>query len=153
MASSEDFLHVVRCAPLVSMDLIVRDGHGRVLVGLRRNRPAQGWWFVPGGVVRKDERFEQAFARITQAELGWAGQLDAARSLGAWEHLYPDNFAGDPGFGTHYVVLAWELALPPHAPSPPQEQHRDYRWVSVEALGTAEDVHPYSRAYASALAR
>jgi colanic acid biosynthesis protein WcaH len=36
----------------VSIDLIVRDADGRVLLGLRNNRPARDWWFVPGGIVR-----------------------------------------------------------------------------------------------------
>ena len=109
MLSREDFLQLVRNAPLVSIDLIVRDAQGRVLLGLRNNRPAQGWWFVPGGIVRKGERLEQAFRRISEAELGSVHELSAARSLGHYEHLYDDNFAGEPGFGTHYVVLAWEL--------------------------------------------
>src|SRR5262245_15102798 len=68
MLSRQDFLQVVRDAPLVSIDLIVRNLEGEVLLGLRNNRPAQGWWFVPGGIVRKNERFEQAFRRISQAE-------------------------------------------------------------------------------------
>ena len=52
MLSKEDYLRVVRDAPLVSVDLIVRDAQGLVLIGLRQNRPAQGSWFVPGGVIR-----------------------------------------------------------------------------------------------------
>ena len=37
-----EFLEVVIRAPLVSIDLIVRDAAGRVLLGLRRNAPARG---------------------------------------------------------------------------------------------------------------
>src|SRR5262245_59439512 len=94
MLSREAFLEVVRNAPLVSIDVVVRDARGSVLVGLRNNRPARGWWFVPGGVIRKNERLEQAFRRISQAELGGAQELAATRFLGPFEHLYEDNFAG-----------------------------------------------------------
>ena len=55
-----DFLAVVAHAPLVSLDLVVRDPDGCVLVGLRTNRPAQGSWFVPGGRIYKNERVAEA---------------------------------------------------------------------------------------------
>ena len=38
--STQDFLTVVRLAPLVSLDLVVLNHRGQVLVGLRTNRPA-----------------------------------------------------------------------------------------------------------------
>ena len=47
--SREEFLKVVENTPLVSIDLIVQDPQGRILVGYRKNRPAQNTWFVPGG--------------------------------------------------------------------------------------------------------
>ncbi len=153
MLSREDFLEVVRNAPLVSIDLVVRDPRGRVLLGLRNNRPARGWWFVPGGVIRKDERLEQAFRRISQVELGSVQELAAARFLGPFEHLYEDNFAGEPGFGTHYVVLAFELGLPGDAGALPDQQHREYRWVTVDELGLDATIHPNTRAYAASLVR
>ncbi len=151
MLSRDDFLQLVRNAPLVSIDLIVRDAQGLVLLGLRNNRPAQGWWFVPGGIVRKGERLEQAFRRISEAELGSVHELSAARSLGHYEHLYDDNFAGEPGFGTHYVVLAWELTPQPGAIDLPRQQHRDYRWAGLEELARDPAIHPNSRAYAASL--
>jgi colanic acid biosynthesis protein WcaH len=153
MLSCEAFLEVVRNAPLVSIDLVVRDPQGRVLLGLRNNRPASGWWFVPGGVVRKDERLAQAFRRISQTELGNVQKFAAARFLGPFEHLYEDNFAGEPGFGTHYVVLAFELGLPADAGAFPDQQHRDYRWVTVDELGLDATIHPNTQAYATSLER
>ncbi|VEA35909.1 glycosyl transferase in colanic acid biosynthesis [Salmonella enterica subsp. enterica] len=65
----EDFAAVVRTTPLISLDFIVENGQGEILLGQRLNRPAQGYWFVPGGRVCKDETLEAAFARLTQAEL------------------------------------------------------------------------------------
>jgi len=52
--------------PLVSIDLIViRQGdQGRELqLGLRNNRPVQGWWFTPGGRIRKNEPLASALQR------------------------------------------------------------------------------------------
>ena len=47
----EDFATVVRSTPLVSLDFIVENSRGEFLLGKRTNRPAQGYWFVPGGRV------------------------------------------------------------------------------------------------------
>ncbi|EAZ9414948.1 GDP-mannose mannosyl hydrolase, partial [Salmonella enterica subsp. enterica serovar Typhimurium] len=42
----EDFAAVVRATPLISLDFIVENGQGEILLGQRLNRPAQGYWFV-----------------------------------------------------------------------------------------------------------
>lgn len=49
------FETVVASAPLISIDLLVENEQGQYLLGLRKNRPAQGYWFVPGGRVQKNE--------------------------------------------------------------------------------------------------
>lgn len=141
----DDFLHLLRCGPLVSIDLVVRDDEGRVLVGWRVNRPARDAWFVPGGRIYKDERIGAAFERITAAELGAARDLSDARPLGVFEHLYDDNGLDVPGVSTHYVVLAYELRA--RALSLPDAQHSRYRWMTPEELVGDAAVHPNTRAY------
>jgi colanic acid biosynthesis protein WcaH len=142
----EDFLAGVRILPLVSIDLIVRDGDGRVLVGERRNRPAQGSWFVPGGRVLKDESLDEAFRRIAGSELAFGCERQEARFRGVFEHHYPDN-AGDESFSTHYVVLAYELDWPQDAELP-NEQHAAWRWLGMSELLSDAAVHPNTAAYA-----
>ena len=140
------FLEVVARAPLVSIDLIVRDAAGSILLGLRRNAPARGYWFVPGGCIRKNETLDAAFARISRDELGVDAKRAAARLLGVFEHLYEENAGDQPGFGTHYVVLGH--ALPEGMTvTPPPEQHSEYRWLSIEALLDDPLVHEYTKAY------
>lgn len=148
MLSQIDFLDVVRLTPLVSIDLIVSDAHGRILVGRRRNRPARGTWFVPGGRILKDETLDSAFARIADAELGLANLArSAARFDGVFEHLYSDNFANEPDVSTHYVVLAYALSLPDTTPLGRPDQHSDYLWLSPTELLARSDVHENTKAY------
>ena len=104
----ESFRHIVASTPLISIDLIVRNEVGQVLLGQRLNRPAQGYWFVPGGRIRKDERIDAAFRRLTLSELGLECSVDNAIFCGVFEHLYDDNFSGID-FSTHYVVLGLSL--------------------------------------------
>jgi colanic acid biosynthesis protein WcaH len=143
------FATIVRYTPLVAIDLVVRDGEGRVLLGLRSNHPARDTWFVPGGRILKDERFAAAFQRLTYEELGLNFPFEQARFLGVYEHFYNENFSGVEGFGTHYVTLAYGLVAPMALNSLPGNQHRAYRWWMVEDLLHADEVHPNTKAYFS----
>ena len=145
--SPADFAAVVRHAPLVSIDLVVRNRHGEILVGLRRNRPAQGHWFVPGGRIGKGERIPEAFERITRAELGIESRIEHAAFLGVFEHIYEDNFSDDPSFGTHYVVLGYALSADQTSLALPSDQHENYRWLPESVLMKAKDVHDYTKRY------
>ena len=64
------FRTVVASTPLVSIDLVVRNPQGEVLLGRRLNRPAQGFWFIPGGRIRKNESLNAAFRRLSSSGAG-----------------------------------------------------------------------------------
>lgn len=140
------FRQVVASTPLVSIDFIVRNDLGMVLLGRRVNRPAQGYWFVPGGRVRKDERLAAAFERLTEDELGIRLPFSTADFIGPFEHFYPDNFSGTD-FSTHYVVLGYELISGTSLDTLPVEQHSNYQWFSVQELLDSEQVHPHTKLY------
>lgn len=140
------FKQVIKNAPLISIDLIINNNAGQVLLGKRNNRPAQGYWFVPGGRIIKDESFDNAFSRLTQLELGRSYRLSNATFLGPYEHLYSDNFTGDD-FTTHYVVLAYQIAFNGDFSDLPEEQHNDYQWWDVITLLNSNNVHDNTKAY------
>jgi colanic acid biosynthesis protein WcaH len=144
--SAEDFSTVVRSTPLISIDLIVENQAGEFLLGQRTQRPAQNFWFVPGGRVQKDETLERAFARLTEAELGTAFTLEDGEFYGVWQHFYDDNFSGTD-FSTHYVVLGFRLRVDADALQLPDAQHSEYQWLTPEELLARDDVHDNSRAY------
>ena len=147
LLSREDFAHVVRQTPLVSIDLVVRDETGRVLVGLRRNRPARGYWFVPGGRIYKDERIDDAFLRVSLTELGSAIPRGDAVLLGIYEHLYDDNALDIPGVSTHYVVIGYQLRVDASSLSLPDGQHERFRWMGAQEILDDAAVHPNTKAY------
>ncbi len=144
--NSEQFSTVVRLTPLISLDLIVENENGEFLVGKRTNRPAQGYWFVPGGRVLKDESLEQAFARLTQTELGQGFCLSDAAFYGVWQHFYEDNFSGSD-FSTHYVVLGFRLRVRNGELALPDDQHDAYCWLKPSILMADKQVHHNTRAY------
>ncbi|MEZ8743225.1 GDP-mannose mannosyl hydrolase [Vibrio sp. 10N.261.49.A5] len=142
----DTFKTVVASTPLVSMDFVVFNEEGNILLGYRNNRPAQGYWFVPGGRICKDENFENSFRRLTQAELGEAISIDSASFIGAYEHHYDDNFSG-ADFSTHYVVLGYQFTLDVAIKLLPMEQHSEYRWWTVDELLSSDMVHENTKAY------
>ncbi|GIC25049.1 GDP-mannose mannosyl hydrolase [Vibrio cholerae] len=144
----ETFKTIVASTPLVSIDLIIRNSCNQVLLGLRTNRPAQGFWFVPGGRIGKDETFEQAFLRLTELELGYPIPLKDASFLGPYQHIYSDNFSGTD-FSTHYVVLGYQLMLDLDLQTLPVEQHQNYQWWDEQKLLDSDLVHRNTKAYFS----
>ena len=148
MLSKKVFLSVIKTTPLVSIDLIIPDSVGRILLGKRTNKPAQHYWFVPGGRVLKDERLDDAFERLASTELGLTGLArHDATFLGVYEHLYPDNFAEVANVSTHYVVLGYRLAPLGSIGTLPIEQHTEYRWLTEQELVGDENVHENTKAY------
>lgn len=143
------FAQVVKHAPLVSIDLILQDSQSRIFLGCRRNQPAMGNWFVPGGRIRKGERLDQALRRILKEEIGVESISSDAEFVGVFEHFYEDNFASEAGFGTHFIVLAHKFILESPLTNLPPEQHTEYRWWDIVELIKSPEVHPYTKAYFS----
>jgi colanic acid biosynthesis protein WcaH len=75
----ETFSTVIESTPLVSIDLVIKNQQGQALLGQRLNRPAKGFWFVPGGRVLKNESLAAAFKRLTLDELGQNSLLNKQR--------------------------------------------------------------------------
>lgn len=152
--SEEVFSSACAALPLVSIDLLVtrpgKNGH-ELLLGLRNNRPAQGWWFTPGGRIRKNESIAAALSRIGQEEIGLNPYcMDNTKLLGLWDHFYTDS-AFNSGISTHYVNLPHALHLTAEAaqavdpPSGPRLQHQEWAWMPVEQASIDQRVHEYVR--------
>lgn len=143
------FACIVKHAPLIAVDLVIQNEGGEVLLGLRRNAPARGLWFVPGGRIFKNETIAKATDRIVREELAIDARLQRTSLLGIFEHFYQDNFTQARAFGTHYIVLAHQLSITAaQTKQLPLQQHAGYRWLPPQELALARDVHPYSREYA-----
>lgn len=140
------FKTIIENTPLVSIDLVVYNQKGEVLLGKRNNRPAQGYWFVPGGRIQKDESMAIAFKRLTLNELGAEFCISQAELIGPFEHFYSDNVSLDK-FSTHYVVLGYRLVIDDTLLTLPIEQHNQYIWLTVDKLLNHPGVHKHSLWY------
>src|SRR5690606_15318954 len=144
---AEVFASVVAHAPLVSIDLVIEDAHGQILLGLRKNPPARDHWFMPGGRIRKGEKLDDAFTRLMLEETGVSAMRSEARLLGIYEHFYDTDFTGLEGKTTHYIVLAYRLRINRHEWHLPDQQHSEYQWIDEDRVAYLPSVHPYTQAY------
>jgi colanic acid biosynthesis protein WcaH len=146
LLSASDFAEVVRLTPLISIDLILRNSNGDALLGVRNNEPAKGFYFVPGGRILKNERIADAFRRIILNETGVSADISQSTFKGVFEHIYDSNFANRSDFGTHYVVLAYQITQP-FDDVRLDSQHSAFEWWDDERIRTSRIVHENTRAY------
>lgn len=144
-----EFIDIINATPLVSVDLIIKSPDQKILLGKRLNRPAQGFWFVPGGRIKKNETLNEALTRVSQVELGITLSLKGSQLLGAFDHIYTDTYLNKDGINTHYVALGYAFTLNETPDIQPDDQHSDVIWLSVEQLLNHPEVHPNSKAYFS----
>ena len=145
----ETFKSVIQHTPLISIDLIVRNEQGEVFLGKRVNAPAKGYWFVPGGRVRKNETLDDAFVRLVREELGIKSGVTRAdaKFLGVFEHFYDDCVFGDD-VSTHYTVLGYEIQLVEITVLKGSiNQHSCYKWWCTPDFFNSKDIHDFTKNY------
>lgn len=152
--NDEEFAQLIKNAPLVSIDVIVKNPKKRILLGRRKNEPAKDKWFIPGGRVLKNETIEEAFQRIIKSELPLkdrnkanAIKVEDAIFLGVFQHRYEENKFEIKGFGTHYIVIAYEITLSQAMHLSGDEQHSSYRWFNLDKLLKNKDVHDNTKGF------
>lgn len=147
------FQQSVAALPLVSVDWVLTNPAGELLVGQRLNAPARGAWFTPGGRIRKGEPLAAALQRVAAEELGLTEERAGALAqrgelMGAWDHFYPDA-AFSPTVPTHYVNLPYAARLSEAEVNalglPVGEQHGHWRWLPL--AHAEQQVHAHVQPY------
>jgi colanic acid biosynthesis protein WcaH len=142
MLSDITFKTIIDSAPLISIDILLKKD-GKVLLGKRINKPAQGYFFSTGGRINKNETIDNAIIRIVKNELNI--KLESTpRFIGIFEHFYDDSIYKD--VSTHYVDIAYEYEVE-EVPDLPIEQHNEYKWFSIDELLESKQVHEYTKDY------
>ena len=109
---ASEFTTAVDALPLVSIHLCIFCD-SLLLLGKRNNRPAKELFFSPGGRIRKNERWDSAFNRISKDEVGLVGgSLPEKTLMGVWDHFYT-NSAFSEHVSTHYVNLPYPCEIQP----------------------------------------
>jgi len=87
-------------APVLCVDAVVVNDKGEVLLSKRTIEPEKGKWHTPGGVVKFQERVEEAVVRVVKRETGIVA--DIVSLLG----VYSDPKRDPRG---HFVTVGYLL--------------------------------------------
>ena len=139
----KQFKTVIEYAPLISIDFITMF-QDKVLLGKRRNKPALGYYFTLGGIVKKNESFQEAQKRIAKDELG-IELIQETKFLGIFEHFYDDSIFDS--ISTHYVNHGYLLKIDEEIINLPKDQHSQYKWFKIDELLGSNEVHKYVKDY------
>jgi len=114
---------------------MMQDGY--VLLVKREEEPLKGWWYLPGGRVRRGETLEAAAQRLVINETGYL--IDKAWPIGVDEGFYgTDPFGHGNGTHTVSVVCRAEIVSLEVKTIPPVKA----RWVNWAKPGRIK-LHAY----------
>lgn len=119
------YKQIVEVMPILCVDLVIVH-EGKYLLVKRKNEPAKGLWWPPGGRVWKGETIEQAARRKAKEEIGVGVRLVAP--LGYYEGSWPVSAFGK-GRGTACLSIV-VLASPRSLQLRIDEQSAAWKWSS-----------------------
>jgi len=127
---------VLRTMPVPCVDLLIQHS-GRILMVQRRNEPARGEWWFPGGRIHKGERLLQTAHRQAREEVGARGLCGAL--VHVEETLFETGRFGEP---VHTVNLCYAFdALSKEVTL--DADHTEYMWCLPAQLLGDRNLHPY----------
>jgi colanic acid biosynthesis protein WcaH len=125
--------------PLACVDLIVIDKDDRVLLLMRKNYPARGQWWFPGGRVLHLETRQQAALRKLREECGI--QVSRADELGTYDVILENPESGVPHHG---ITTLFVIRVDGAAPVTLDAQSTAHEWRTVDGW-RQEPLHEFVR--------
>ena len=99
------YRQIINVMPIPCVDLIVEDSKGRILMLKRKNEPAKGQWWLPGGRIHFGEKRIEAARRKLKDECGL--ESNSLSEMGTFDIIYPhkigQSFASH-GISTVFIV-------------------------------------------------
>ena len=142
--SDEEFKQLIRIAPLVSIDIVIENERGQILLGKRVNQPAKDMLFVPGGRILKLETREQAFHRLLD-EVSVHAPFTSARLLGVYDHIHDSNYYNEPNLSTHYTSIVYHLRVGSESVRRGDNQHSFLTWKTLSDAEKCSEVHQFAK--------
>ena len=134
--SEELYSQILQVMPIPCVDLLVVDNEGRVLLLLRKNEPAAGHWWFPGGRVLFGELRRDAAKRKLEEECGLSPKQ--IREVGTFDILF--DIA--PGECVHSVTTLFEVQCGAETKLRLDNQSYEARWLTPREWLECE-LHPF----------
>jgi len=104
---------------VLTVDALITDAKGRILLMERGTRPFKGTWVLPGGMVDPGETVEQACIREVKEELGLNVRLE--RLIGIYSTPGRDPRGAFVSIAFHASITSGEIV--------PTEEAPAHRWL------------------------
>jgi colanic acid biosynthesis protein WcaH len=134
----EDYLKCLKSLPIAAADIVILNPKKtKVLLFKRKNEPAKGLFYTPGGRILKNEKNEKAAARKMKEELGL--KVDSKKLIFSGVQ---DEFFSNSAFkatGSHIIDIFFSFILPENIKPTLDFQHSVYKWFRVDS----PLMHPY----------
>lgn len=149
-APEEIFKGAVEYYPIVSINIVLEHARLGYLWVLRKNEPAKGEWWVPGGRVMNGETLAEAAHIVLRNETGLTAELVGVAPSPQEEIFHTKDFRGNEWKTrynpetkrVHYLGFAAYMKLYTEPQVSLDGQSQEYRW-SKELLSA----HPLLRGY------
>jgi colanic acid biosynthesis protein WcaH len=79
---------IMRLMPIASVEAVI-EMDGSLLFLKRRNSPAKGQWWFPGGRIHRGESFEETLRREVREETGL--EIESYRFIKAYSRVFPER--------------------------------------------------------------
>ncbi|PIT86324.1 MAG: hypothetical protein COU33_03795 [Candidatus Magasanikbacteria bacterium CG10_big_fil_rev_8_21_14_0_10_43_6] len=139
------FQNTVQYFPTVSINLVIQNAAGEFLFVKRKNNPAKGLYWIPGGRIFAGESLAVAAKRILFGEVGIDQEIDFVSHVFAEEIFDTTAFdAEDFALYTkdthhvHYLATAAYVRLTQEATITLDSQSSDFLWTKK-----IPNKHPY----------
>jgi ADP-ribose pyrophosphatase YjhB (NUDIX family) len=129
--------------PFVGVGALIHK-EGKILLIKRRFEPNKGRWSLPGGLVERGERVEEAAVREVKEELGIKVTLEGLIDIA--NEIIPDE---NGRIKYHYVLIDF-LARPNRGRIRLNKESSSFRWFqpeTVENLNTSKNTRAIVRKY------
>jgi colanic acid biosynthesis protein WcaH len=134
--SDDLYRRIIECIPIACVDIAILSQDAIMLVK-RKDPPAIGEWWLPGGRVLKGEMMQDTALRKAREEVGIDCRV--GRIIHTAETIFPD---GPYGQSIHSINSCFLLSPKDQHFQPRLDAHHDdYRWVKEIPAG----LHPYVR--------
>lgn len=133
----EEYVKILRYMPVCCVDLVIHH-KGKVLLVYRRRDPAKNKWWLPGGRIYKNEKFEEAAYRKAIEETGL--KIKIKKKLGSYDYFDKKSSFKQIKNGVHTPVIGFLVeTVKENQPIKIDSTSSDYKWIDrIE-----EELHPY----------
>jgi len=130
----------VQNLPIPCVDIFLFNPYSKsYLLVLRKDPPAQNFWWPPGGRVYKGETLAECAKRKCREELGLkATDVTVLKNLGVVETFFPDSAWNTQ---THTINVLYLLRLNSDVVLNIDKTCQNYKWVPIDTIPECED--PY----------